>query len=97
MNRDVEGEKTVILFSGDRDLLCVAEKAFYHGYRVEIWSFKSAINKTVLREAEKNKQGEIQVNFIDEIFDRITFNCMYWGNARIPRERSLIATYVNCI
>lgn len=91
MNRDIHGENTVILFSGDRDLLCVVEKAIYHGYRVEIWSFKSAISNAVTRAADGNK-NKIQIYFVDDIFSEVTYTCMVWGQLKIPRERSLVAT-----
>ncbi|ODN00018.1 hypothetical protein Ocin01_06660, partial [Orchesella cincta] len=85
--------RTLILFSGDRDLLRVVDKALHYGYRVEIWSFKSSINNTVRRRAQDESERVI-INYIDDIFDDITYTKVVWGKKRIPPERSIIASVV---
>lgn len=89
--KDNAGNKrTVILFSGDRDLLRVVTKAVKHDYRVEIWSFKSAINNQVKRMAQDDPD-KVVVNAIDDIFNEITYTKVVWGKTKIPPERSLVA------
>lgn len=89
--KDQAGEnRTIILFAGDRDYLCIVQKALNHGYRVEIWSLKNAINKAVRQEAEKNP-SRIQINELDAIFDCVTFPHAVWAKKKIPKERSLVA------
>lgn len=82
--------RTLILFSGDRDLLRVVDKAMIHGYRVEIWSLRSAINQAVIRTA-KEHPTQIQINELDDIFNEVTFTQTVWVKRKIPRERSLVA------
>ncbi|CAL8110066.1 unnamed protein product [Orchesella dallaii] len=90
--KDEAGDtRTVILFSGDRDLLRVVDKAVKFGYRVEIWSFKSSINNTVRRRAQE-ESDKVIVNYIDDIFDDITYTKVVWGKKRIPPERSIVAS-----
>lgn len=83
--------RTLVLFSGDRDLFRVVDKAIKFGYRVEIWSFKSSINKTVIRTAQE-MPDKLKIFSIDDIFDEITYTKVVWGDKKIPRERSLVAT-----
>lgn len=82
--------RTIILFAGDRDHLCIVRKALIHEYRVDIWALKCAINQAVRREAEKSP-SKIKINEVDEIFKDVTFTQAVWGKRKIPRERSLVA------
>ncbi len=92
MQKDKAGEnRTVVIFSGDRDLFRLVDKAIKFGYRVEIWAFKSSMNSTVIRSAKENPD-QIQIHNIDDIFEEITFTKVVWGDQKIPRERSILAT-----
>lgn len=82
--------RTVILFSGDRDLNQVVNKAMKHEYRVEIWSFKNSINSAVIN-AQRERPTKIQINYIEDIFEQVTFTNVTWGHQPIPRERSMVA------
>lgn len=53
-------------------MLPVVHSALKHGWKVEIWSYKSVLNKDYLR--EKKKRGDLMsIYYIDEIFDKISF------------------------
>lgn len=70
--KDNADKRTVILFSGDRDLSRVVQKAVFYNYRVEIWSFKRAINNQMKRMAT-NDPNKVIVNALDNIFDEVTY------------------------
>lgn len=82
--------RTVILFSGDRDLIPVVEKATKHGYSVEIWSFEGSMNNDVIRKAKSNPE-KISIFYMETIFKEVSFTERDWEE-RIPPERSLVAT-----
>ncbi|CAG7827315.1 unnamed protein product [Allacma fusca] len=83
--------RTFIIFSGDRDMLPVVEKAQKHGWHVHVWSFKIALSKSgILREANLNKC--VKIFYIDDYFKELCFYENEWKIA-IPRERSLVLTF----
>lgn len=90
--RDSAGDdRTVILFSGDRDLLCVVDIAITYGYRVEICAFSRSINKTVEQKANE-LGGKLTIKYIDEFFDEITFHTIVWSHRIFPLDKSIVAT-----
>lgn len=82
------------MFLGDLDMLPVVQTALEYGWKVEIWSLQMGLNKKYLR--EKKLRGElISIYYIDEIFDRVTFQKYDWtyGLREVPPERSIFCRY----
>lgn len=83
------------LFLGDLDMLPVVQTALEYGWKVEIFSYKMTLNKKYLRE-QKLRGDLISISYIDEIFDRVTFQKYDWtyGLREVPPERSIFCRYV---
>ncbi|CAG7832948.1 unnamed protein product [Allacma fusca] len=82
--------RTFILFSGDRDMLPVVQKAEKYGWNVHVWAFKNSLSDGIARECRQNQC--VQIFFIDSVFHEITFCETEWS-LRVPRERSLVLIF----
>lgn len=79
-------------------MLPVVHSALKHGWKVEIWSYKSGLHNDYLR--EKKFRGDLMsIYYIDDIFDKITYQKYDWTNGlrEAPRERSIICRYVSSL
>lgn len=91
-NKELAGaNRTIILFSGDRDLLPVVNYAMKFGYRVEICSFSSSINKTIEQKANR-QSGQIVCKYIDQIFHEVTYTQIVWSLPSFPMDKSIVAS-----
>lgn len=88
-------DKRIDFCSGDVDMLSVVHVALKYGWKVEIWSYEKALHNDYRKE-QQIRGGLLSIHFIDEIFDRITFQKFEWTLSlrKVPRERSLICKYV---
>lgn len=85
---------SMFICPGDVDMLPVVQLALVHKWKVEIWSYERALHNDYRR--EKKLRGDLMsIHFIDEIFDRITFQKYDWtyGLRDAPRERSIVCRY----
>ena len=80
-------DRTVILFTGDKDMLPVVQNAQEFQWSVEIWSYRSALSKDLEKEEKQSKN--VRIVYIDNFFEKITFAEYIWGG-NIPTERSLV-------
>ena len=89
LKQSVAGDyRSVILFTGDSDMLPVVMTALEFGWRVEIWSYRSSLAKEYIE--ERTKRGAlISIYLIDQFFEKLTFQEINWPRA-IPVERSLV-------
>ena len=73
--------RTIILFTGDEDMIPVVHRALKHKWKVEVWSFKVALKSKYY---EITKQSDnVKIFFIDDFFDKFTFQQLYF-NGPIP-------------
>lgn len=83
--------RTMILFSGDSDMLPVVVVALQEGWKVEIWSYHSALNNEYREMARTNKL--LKIFKIDDFFEKVTFQEPKWSG-RFPRDRTMVLRYV---
>lgn len=88
--KNADLDQHFILFSGDRDMLPVVLKAIRHGWNVQVWAYRNSIAKDF--EREKRKSDKIEIFYMDDYFDAVTFSEPYLDDQKIPRERSLVLT-----
>jgi uncharacterized LabA/DUF88 family protein len=87
-NKDqATGNSSVILFTGDKDMLPVVRVALRHGWKVEIWSYKNALS--VELDNEKDKSEKVEVHLIDDYFNQISF-WVYLNLSILPRNRTIV-------
>jgi len=82
-------DRTVILFTGDKDMLTVVRMALEYGWKVEIWSYNAALSNALRKEAKKNF-AFIKIFHIDDFFESCTFLVRKWKKPYIPKERSMV-------
>lgn len=89
LKKDEAGDyRSIVLFTGDSDMLPVVMTALEFGWRVEIWSYRSSLAKEYIE--EKTKRGSlVNIFLIDDYFEKLTFQEINWPKA-IPVERSLV-------
>jgi uncharacterized LabA/DUF88 family protein len=90
LNRGLKGERTVILFTGDGDMVDTAQTALRYDYNVEIWSFEKSLSPQLSKLAKQNDR--VKIFLIDNIFDEIAMWALYW-NKPLPPERTIILKY----
>jgi uncharacterized LabA/DUF88 family protein len=90
LNKDLQGKRTVILFTGDGDMVDTAKTALKYHYNVEIWSFEQSLSPWLSRLANENVG--VRIFLIDDIFDEIAMWALYW-NKPLPPERTIILKY----
>ena len=83
--------RTMILFSGDSDMLPVVIVALQEGWKVEIWSYDSALNNEYRDMARRNKL--LKIFKIDDYFEQVTFQEPKWSG-HFPKERTIVLRYV---
>lgn len=79
--------RTVILFTGDSDMMPVVRTGLRKGWKVEIWSYDSAMAHVFREEARLNSL--VQTFKIDDFFDQVTFSVIKWPGS-IPEERAMV-------
>ncbi|RUP43654.1 hypothetical protein BC936DRAFT_136899 [Jimgerdemannia flammicorona] len=84
--------RVMILFSGDKDMLPILHKAQKHGWRVEIWSFRSALANEM-----KNAYPDdmVSIHYIDDCFEYVRFTESRWDVKRsgVPADRTMILRF----
>lgn len=80
---------TIILFTGDKDVLPVIQKAIENSWRTEIWSYKISLANDIDRIGRCNPE-RVRVVLMDDMFDKYTFRQTRWVLPYIPADRTLI-------
>lgn len=79
--------RTVILFTGDSDMMPVVRTGLRKGWKVEIWSYEAAMANVFRQEAKVNQLFNIFK--IDDYFEQVTFSVIKWPG-QIPEERAMV-------
>lgn len=84
---------TVILFSGDSDMVPVLQKATNHGFHVEVWCFEHSANDEIKRRAIENKDPIKIIYLKDDDFKNVTFTEYQWREESVfPKQTTLVVT-----
>lgn len=62
---------TVILFTGDADLIPVVKKALKYGWSVEIWSYEDSLSNQF--EAAVRCSERVEIHLMDTIYDQVVY------------------------
>ena len=87
LQKEAGDDRTIILFTGDKDMMPVVYTALRWKWHVEIWAYKSSMSAKFKEEA--NKSPKVTIVFLDDYFEEMTFAEYIWGG-NIPIERSFV-------
>jgi hypothetical protein len=86
---ETDSNRSVILFTGDKDMIVVVKKAIENDWNVEIWTYKNAISNSFFKEA-KLFERHTTIVYIDDIFNDISYIESSWRKPIVPAERTIV-------
>lgn len=85
------GNRTLVLFSDDKDLYYVIDIAIMLGYHVEVFGFFWNVNEPILQRA-RDHYSQLTIRYMDHFFEQVTFHTYEWSDTNFPLDVSIVAT-----